>query len=155
MYMQYLHLLIQRNFREIINYFMRVWLANCIGPPTLSPQRHLLPHVGRNGRIVVLIWKSCTDKSNTRIYNGRPWHPWCYNIIQIASLKLLNFPGLPVWIVLCPFLSIISQFPLTFLSPFSPSSEDKPLAVVLIQLDFENRLIQHNWTFTLGLGVWF
>ena len=31
--------------------------------------------------------------------------------------------------------------------------EYKPLAVVLIQLDLENRLIQRNWTFTLGLGL--
>ena len=28
--------------------------------------------------------------------------------------------------------------------PFTHSSKDKPLAVVLSQLDFENRLIQHN-----------
>ena len=38
---------------------------------------------------------------------------------------------------------------INFFSPFT----DKPLAVVLIQLDFENRLIQRNWTFTLGLGL--
>ena len=39
-----------------------------------------------------------------------------------------------------------------FFSPFTPSLQDKPLAVVLIQLDFQNRVIQRNWTFTLGLG---
>ena len=33
---------------------------------------------------------------------------------SITSLKLLKFSGLPVWNVLCPFLLIISQFPLTF-----------------------------------------
>ena len=37
--------------------------------------------------------------------------------------------------------------------PFTPSSKDKPLAVVLIQLDLENRLNQRNWTFTLDLGL--
>ena len=64
----------------------------------------------------------------------------CHNIIQITSLKLFDkFPGLLVWNSLCPFLLIISQFPLTFFSPFTPSSQDKPLAVVLIQLDFEYR----------------
>ena len=42
---------------------------------------------------------------------------------------------------------------INFFSPFTPSSEDKPLAVVLIQLEFENRLIQRNWTLTLGLGL--
>ena len=42
---------------------------------------------------------------------------------------------------------------INFFSPFTPSSEDKPLAVVLTQLDFENRLIQRNWTLTLGLGL--
>ena len=45
------------------------------------------------------------------------------------------------------------HFPLTFLPPFTPSSQDKPLVVALIQLDFENRLIHRNWTFTFGLGL--
>ena len=38
----------------------------------------------------------------------------CHNIIQITSSKLLKFPGLPVRNVLCRFLLIITQFPLTF-----------------------------------------
>ena len=42
---------------------------------------------------------------------------------------------------------------INFFSPFTTSSKDKQLAVVLIQLDFKNRLIQRNWTFTLGLGL--
>ena len=42
---------------------------------------------------------------------------------------------------------------INFFSPFTPSSQDKPLAVVLIQLNFENRLIQRNCTFFLGLGL--
>ena len=42
---------------------------------------------------------------------------------------------------------------INFFSPFTPRSKDKPLAVVLIQLGFENSAIQHNWTFTLGLGL--
>ena len=37
-----------------------------------------------------------------------------HNIIQTTSLKLLKLPGLPVSNFLCPFLLIISQFPLTF-----------------------------------------
>ena len=55
--------------------------------------------------------------------------------------------------MLCPFLLIIPQFLLTFFHHLHLVHEIKPLAVVLIQLDFKNRLIQRNWTFTLGLGL--
>ena len=41
-----------------------------------------------------------------------------------------------------------------FFSPFTPSSEVEPLVVVLIQLEFENRLIQRNWAL-FWAWVWF
>ena len=49
----------------------------------------------------------------------------------------------------------INNTPLSinFFSPFTPSSQDKPLAVVSVQIDFENRLLQRKWTFTLGLDL--
>ena len=49
------------------------------------------------------------------------------------------------------FIIILFQFPLTFFHHLD--LVHKPLAVVLVQLDFENRLIQRNWTFILGLGL--
>ena len=55
----------------------------------------------------------------------------------------------------CAMSIFINNIPVSIdsFSPFTPSSYDKRLAVVLIQLDFENRLTQRNWRFTLDL-VW-
>ena len=55
----------------------------------------------------------------------------------------------------CEMSFFINNIPVSinFFAPFTPSSLDKPPVVVSIQLDFENRLIQFNWTFTLGLGL--
>ena len=61
---------------------------------------------------------------------------------------------------LCPFL-IIFQISIDFFSACKPSSQYKRLAVILIQLEFQNRLIprckwmqiRRNGTFTQGLGL--
>ena len=58
--------------------------------------------------------------------------------------------------VKCAMSIFINDIPVSInflFSAFTSSSKGKPLVVVLIQLDFENRLIQRNWTFTLGLGL--
>ena len=54
--------------------------------------------------------------------------------------------------VKCAMSIFINNIPVSinFFAPFTPSSLDKPLAVLSIQLDLENRLIQRNWTFTVG-----
>ena len=52
----------------------------------------------------------------------------------------------------CAMSIFINNIPVSIIF-FTSFNYFFPLAVALIQVDFENRLNQHNWKFTLGLGL--
>ena len=92
---------------------------------------------------ITIFWHWLSSSINFKVtMSNSNYFPWTVKISRFTCVKYAM-----------PIFSNNIPVSINLFSPFTPSSWDKPLAVVLIWLHFENRLIQRDWIFTLGLGL--